>query len=67
MNERRVNHAAHLLTVSVMGIIENLLREEEKRDAYEAIYQVAKAGIERFDLDQERERKRLFPLTYSEN
>jgi hypothetical protein len=67
VNARRIHDASYALAVTIVALIENLLREEEKRDAFEAVYEVAKLGFERYELAREHEHTRLHPLKPSEN
>ncbi len=54
MNQRLIHDAAigmaHVLPERMQGC----LREEERRDAFDEFYEVCKAGIEAFNVQQER-------------
>jgi len=67
VNKRHLRSSAHGLTFAILDLIENLLREEEKGDAYCAIFDVIKAGLERYERAQQREPRRPNPIEFSEN
>jgi hypothetical protein len=66
-NQPGLTYTAHGLTFSILGLIENLLREEEKHEAYFAIFDQIKAGLERYELARQREQRRPNPVEFSEN
>jgi len=66
MNQRLCHDFAHGLAIEIVGVFENLLREEEKLDAYSTIYDICKVAIERHDAACEHQRRRLNPIP-SEN
>ena len=68
MNKRHLRSSAHGLTFAILDLIENLLAGEEKKaDAYCAIFDVIKAGLERYERAQQREPRRPSPIEFSEN
>ena len=67
VNDRSLIHLAHGLAFSIMGLIENLLREEEKHEAYLAIFDKIKIGLERHELARQRKCNRLNAIEFSEN
>jgi hypothetical protein len=61
MSNRLQHDAAFLLTRQVMGLIGHLLREEEHKDAFGEIYQLARTAIGDYAQAEERRRKRMRP------
>jgi len=61
MNARLVHDAAVAMSTTLLEIVENCIREEEKLDAFQQFYQVSKAGIEAYHLQFDRMQQRLKP------
>jgi hypothetical protein len=61
MNQRLVNEHAFKLATELLGIIENCLRPEERRDCWEEFYRAALSAIEDYHTQAERMRERLHP------
>jgi len=67
-NQRIINCTSYCTATEIMALIENLLREEKKQEAFVAIYELVKYRIERYEIEAERTRRRLSPLDHpSEN
>jgi hypothetical protein len=58
-NPRLIHDTAYALALHLLRVFEPLLREEEKRDAFTECYEAAKAGIEAFCIQADREAVRL--------
>ena len=54
------DHAFALATV-LLELVENCIRPEERRDAFEAFYDAAKAAFERFETKSHRMHCRVRP------
>jgi hypothetical protein len=67
MNQRLRHDAAHGISVAVMAMFENLLREEELQTAYQELMAAVEAGIDRYEMAIERQQQKLHPLRPSEN
>jgi hypothetical protein len=52
---------AMALAAALLEIVENCIRPEERRDAFDAFYTAAKAGIESYELHADRMRRRVQP------
>ena len=52
--------AAFALALHILGMVKHLLREEEHKDAFDEFYRAARAAIEAYEQQTERERQRLF-------
>ncbi len=63
MSNQRLEHdtAADLAT-DLVTVFQNVLRDEEKRDAWQECYQAARAALSKFCLLSEQEWRRLHPL-----
>lgn len=59
MQTRLIHDVAWQAARAVMAVIENLLREEEKRDCFLEILARVKAGLEDYELRRARELARL--------
>jgi hypothetical protein len=63
MDNQRLQHdSAFALAIALLEIVQGCLREEERRDAFEAIYQACRAGIEAHDIQRQRMQTRLHPF-----
>ena len=60
-NERLIHDLAFITSRQILEVIANCLREEERRDAFEEIYDRVKAGLKEFDLQNARMQQRLEP------
>jgi hypothetical protein len=58
-NQRLVHDAAWVTALSIMEMMENVLRPEERKDAFQEIYLRVKAGMEALEQQAEREAARL--------
>jgi hypothetical protein len=62
MEHQRLRHdAAWAVTLSIMECIDGVFRPEERKDAFDEIYQRVRAGIEAYDQQVQREAARLKP------
>lgn len=61
MNNRLVHDCAVATTTVLMEILENVLRPEDRLDAYSELYIAVKAGIESYETMRERMERRLNP------
>jgi hypothetical protein len=61
MNTRLQHDAAFAMATALLEIVENCIREDERRDAFAEFYRVVHAGIEAFCVQDERMRQRLKP------
>ncbi len=60
-NERLIHDVAVATSRHILEVIAGCLREEERRDAFEEIYDRVKAGIECFDIQNTRMERQLKP------
>jgi hypothetical protein len=60
-NRRLIHDVAFALSVDILEVVAGCVREEEQRDAFVAIYERVKAGIECFDMQSMRIMSRLRP------
>jgi hypothetical protein len=58
-SQRLIHDTAYALACHICSVFENLLRPEERRDAFSECYDAAKAALEAFCIHQAREDKRL--------
>jgi hypothetical protein len=58
-NLRLQNETAFDLARSLLGIVQNCIRPEEHRDAFESFYETCKAAIERYEIQRQRMLQRL--------
>jgi hypothetical protein len=63
MPNRLIHDEAFLLARQLMALISHLLREEEHKDAFDELYHLSRAAIERYAEAEERMRKRLRPAS----
>jgi hypothetical protein len=61
-NQRLQHDTAFALAKVLLGIVQGCLREEERRDAFEAFYQACRDGIEAHDIQRQRIQTRLHPF-----
>jgi hypothetical protein len=61
-NQRLQHDTAFALATALLGIVQGCIREEERRDAFEAFYEVCRAGIEAHDIQRQRMQTRLNPF-----
>jgi hypothetical protein len=62
MNTRLQHDAAFAMAHALLEIVQNCLRPEERRDAFEWFYETCKAGIESYDVMRDRMQHRLRPM-----
>jgi hypothetical protein len=60
-NERLIHDVAFATSRHILEVVAGCLREEEQRDAFDEIYERVKAGIECFDIQNDRMERRLKP------
>ncbi len=58
-----IHDVAWKISIEIVEIFAGLLREEEKRDAFEEVYAQVKAGLERFQVRHQRMQRRMRPGT----
>ncbi len=58
MSQYLRHDAAYVLSLHILQVFAPLLRDEEKRDAFDEVYEASKAAFEAFDIQSERERMR---------
>jgi hypothetical protein len=61
-NQRLQHDTAFALSVALLEIVQNCIREEERRNAFEAFYQACLAEIKAHDVRQQRMQMRLHPF-----
>ncbi len=52
---------AFALAATLLEIVENCIRPEERRDAFEEFYRACKGAFERYEIIKNREYSRLRP------
>lgn len=58
----RLEHdCAVIMARELVEIVSNLIRPEERKDAFDEFYSVCKAGIEAFAIESKRQAQRLKP------
>jgi hypothetical protein len=62
-HERLEHDAAYMMARHLIEVIAPCLREEEKIDAFREFYHVCRAGIEAYEIQVNRMRQRLKPLS----
>ena len=62
MNSRLLHDCAFVMARHLMELLGSCLREEERQDAFSEFYQVCKAGLEAYEAQQDRLRRRMRPL-----
>ena len=61
-NERLIHDAAVAMAHALLDKVKSCLREEEWRLALQEFYQICRAGIEAYNIQQDRMRQRMKPL-----
>lgn len=61
MNDRLIHDASWAISQHILDVFAGLLRDEEKRDAFAEIYLRVKAGLECYEVQVDRMRRRLKP------
>lgn len=61
MNERLINQTAFLMAREILGTVQNCLRPEEHRDAFQEFYATCKRNLQAYQVQMERMEKRLRP------
>jgi hypothetical protein len=61
-NQRLQHDTAFGLAAALLDIVRNCIREEERRDAFDAFYEACLAGIEAHDIQRQRMQLRLHPF-----
>jgi hypothetical protein len=61
MDERLVRDVAMVTAQHILEVVGGCLREEEQADAFDEIYARVKAGIECFEIQNNRLTRRLEP------
>jgi len=67
MNQRLQHDCAFALATALLEMVGNCIRLEERRDCWEEFYRASLAGIQAYDIQAERMRRRLNPLNPSAN
>lgn len=62
-NQRLQHDSAFALAATLLAIVQNCIREEERRDAFDAFYEACRAGIAAHDIQRQRMQLRLHPFT----
>jgi hypothetical protein len=62
INQRLQHDSAFALATALLDIVQNCIRQEERRDAFEAFYETCLAGIEAHDFRQQRMQMWLHPF-----
>lgn len=60
-NQRLIHDVAWAVTLHIVEFVAPLLSEEEQREAFAQIYERVKAGLECYDIQLERMKKRIRP------
>jgi hypothetical protein len=63
MNQRLCHDVAFATAMHILDVFAPLLRDEEKRDAFNEIFERVKAGLEAYDHEVKSLLHRLRPLT----
>jgi hypothetical protein len=61
MNARLCHDAAFAMATALLEIVQNCIRPEEHKDAFNEFYRVALSGIEAYCIQAERMQQRLYP------
>jgi hypothetical protein len=67
MNRRIMHDMAERITCAVVGVFRNLMREEEYADARDVVMDIVTVGLELYETEVEKTRRRLNPLEPSKN
>ena len=62
LNDRLAHDVAVAIAQATLDILENVIRPEDKLDAYSELYLIAKNGILAYCAQRERIQERLRPL-----
>jgi hypothetical protein len=62
MNQRLQHDTAFALAHVLLGIVQNCIRKDERRDAFDAFYDACRAGIEAYEVQVDRMQQRMKPL-----
>jgi hypothetical protein len=60
MNKRLIHDAAAMIAMAILDRLN--LRDEEKAHCYEELHDICKAGIEAYEIQNNRMQRRLNPL-----
>lgn len=60
-NQRLIHDVAFATSRHILAVFAGCIREDEQRDAFAEIYQQVKAGIELYELSNDRMDRRLHP------
>jgi hypothetical protein len=60
INQRLIHDVAYTTARHLLQAVENSLRDEEKRDAFEVFYRAVKAGLEMYEVQRDRMLERLY-------
>jgi hypothetical protein len=61
MSESAFHDHAFALAVVLLELVENCIRPEERREAFEAFYDAAKAALRRYEETTDRMHRRVRP------
>jgi hypothetical protein len=62
-NPRLQHDTAFALAIALLEIVQNCIREEERRDAFDAFYEECRAAIKAYEIQRNRILTRLHPLS----
>jgi hypothetical protein len=62
ISQRLQHDTAFALATALLEIVQHCIREEERRDAFDAFYEACRAGIEAHDIQRQRMHLRLHPF-----
>jgi hypothetical protein len=60
-SEQLVHDVALVTAQHILGVVGGCLREEEQADAFDEIYARVKAGLECFEIQNNRRKRQLAP------
>lgn len=61
MNQRTINSRAFVMAQGLLDLCGNILRPEERQDAFEEFFELCRNGLTAFCIEQERMTRRLNP------
>ena len=61
MYQRLQHDTAFALATALLEIVENCIRPDERRDAFDAFYAACKGAFECYEITKRREETRLMP------
>ncbi len=61
VNHRLVHDAAFAMALAILDVVSPLLREEERKDAFDEFFRVCQAGIEAYGIQANRMSERMRP------